>query len=109
MAVAYKVLGQSSPSATTNTDLYTVPASTEAVVSSLWVANRSGSAITVRVAVRPDGAAISNEHYLVYDMTVAANESEVLIGGISLDATDVVTVYASDTNASFNLFGTEIS
>ena len=32
MAVTYKILGQSAPSATTETDLYTVPASTEAII-----------------------------------------------------------------------------
>ena len=39
MATAYKVLGQSKPAAGTLTTLYTVPSSTEAVISSLTIAN----------------------------------------------------------------------
>ena len=34
MAVVYKVLGQSAPSATTETTLYTVPAATETIAQS---------------------------------------------------------------------------
>ena len=107
--MAYKILGQSAPSATTNTDLYTVPASTETVCSTLTICNRSGSSATVRVAVRPDGAAISNEHYVLYDMSLAGNNTEAVTIGMTLDATDVVTVYASSADMSFNLFGREIS
>jgi hypothetical protein len=35
MTTTYKVLGQVNPSATTNTDLYTVPSATSAVCSTL--------------------------------------------------------------------------
>ena len=39
MATAYKVLGQSNPAATTLTTLYTVPAVTSAVCSTLSICN----------------------------------------------------------------------
>lgn len=109
MANDYKVLGQSAPSATTDTDLYTVPASTEAIVSTLFIANRGGSAATYRVAVRPAGAAIDDEHYLFYDVSIDANSSVRVPAGIALAATDVVTVYASTADLSFSLFGSEIA
>ena len=60
MATTYKVLGQSAPSATTLTTLYTVPSATTAVISSIVIANRDASSATYRIAVRPDGAAIAN-------------------------------------------------
>ena len=60
MATNYKVLGQSAPSATTDTTLYTVPASTQAVVSTVSVCNRGSAAATFRIAVRPDGASIAH-------------------------------------------------
>jgi len=41
MANAYKVLAQSNPAATTNTDIYTVPSATETVISSIIIANQS--------------------------------------------------------------------
>ncbi len=109
MPTVYKVLGQSAPSATTNTTLYTVPSSTSAVVSTIAVANRAATAATFRIAIRPAGATISNEHYIAYDSTVAANDSITLTLGISLATTDVITVYGSTANLSFNAFGVEVS
>lgn len=108
MATTYKVLGQSAPAATTNTDLYTVPAATSAVCSTLAIANR-GVSTTFRVAVRPAGATIANQHYIVYDSTISAGDSVFLTLGISLATTDVLTVYAGTTGLSFSLFGSEIS
>jgi hypothetical protein len=108
MAEVYKVLGQAAPAATTLTTLYTVPGSTQAIVSTLVACNR-GVAMTYRIAVRPDGAAIANQHYLVYNGNLGANESEVMTMGITLGDTDVVSVYASHANASFSAFGSEIT
>jgi len=109
LATNYKVLGQSNPSATTETTLYTVPASTEAVISTIVVCNQAGADATFRIAVRPDGATLAAQHYLAYDVTVGASDSTTLTLGITLDATDVVTVYASSATLSFNAFGSEIS
>jgi hypothetical protein len=109
MAYAYKVLGQSAPSATTNTDVYTVGSGKQAIISTITVANRSATARTYRIAIRPAGATLANQHYLAYDVTIAANDTTALTLGITLTATDVVTVYASTTDLSFGIFGSEIS
>lgn len=109
MATTYKVLAQAAPLATTDTDVYTVGASTSAVVSTLVVCNRSAAAVTYRIAVRPAGAALANEHYIAYDVTVGANDSTTLTLGITLATTDVVTAYASTGDLSISVFGSEIS
>jgi hypothetical protein len=109
MAIAYKVLAQSAPSATTNTDIYTVGSGKQAVVSTITVANRSATARSYRIAVRPAGATLANQHYIAYDVVVAANDTTALTLGVTLTATDVVTVYASTTDLSFGIFGSEIS
>lgn len=109
MPTTYKVLGQSAPSATSDTTLYTVPSDTTAIISSIVIANRDSSSATYRIAVRPNGATISNEHYIAYDVTVGASDSTVLTLGITMDAADVLTVYASTANLSFSAFGSEIS
>lgn len=109
MATAYKVLGQSAPSATTDTTLYTVPASTQAVISTISVANRSTAPATFRIAVRPDGAAIANQHYVAFDAPLNANDIVTLTLGITLGDTDVVTVRSSSANVSFCAFGSEIT
>ena len=107
MADTLKVLGQSAPSATTLTTLYTVPAATTTVCSSIVVCNQAASAGTFRVSVRVAGAADATKQYLYYDTAIAANESLVATLGISLGAADVVSVYASSASQSFNLFGVE--
>ena len=109
MATAYKVLGQSAPSATTDTTLYTVPAATETVVSTIAICNRGSSAGTFRVAVRPDGASIANSHYVAYDVSLAANSIIGLTLGITVNAADVITVRASTADFTFSAFGSEIS
>ena len=109
MPTTYKVLGQSNPSATTATTLYTVPASTSTVVSTITVANLAGSAATFRISVRPAGGAQSNAMYIAYDVTVGATDTTTITLGLTLATTDVVTVYASTANLAFNAYGSEIS
>ena len=107
MADALKVLGQVDPSATTTTTLYTVPDKTMTTVSSIVAANRSGSAITFRLSVHVEGASADDKQYLYYDKSVAANDSLTIVIGITLNQTDVVKVYTSAVNMSFNMFGCE--
>jgi len=109
LAATYKVLGQVNPSATTATTAYTVPSATETVISTITVANLGAAPGTFRIAVRPNGESLANKHYIVYDATVAPQDSQTLTLGITMDASDVVTVYASTANFAFNLFGSEIA
>lgn len=109
MATTYKVLGQSNPAATTATTLYTVPASTQTVISTIVIANLTSSNATFRIAVRIAGATLENNDYVAYDVTVGGSDSTALTLGITLGATDVITVYASTANLAFNAFGSEIS
>jgi hypothetical protein len=113
MATAYKVLGQSNPSATTATTLYTVPnTSTDTVISTITICNQASTAGTFRIAVRPAGATLAAQHYIAYDTPIAANDTIALTLGLTLDyaaAGDVVTIYASSANMSFAAFGSEIS
>ena len=109
MATVYKVLGQSSPAATTPTALYTVPAATSAVASSVIICNRSTVLSTFRISIAIGGAATSNKDYIYYDLPIGANDTFIATIGITLATTDVVRVYASNTNLSFSLYGSEIS
>ena len=109
MATSYKVLGQLAPSATTATGLYTVPASTDTVVSTIVVCNRAATSGTFRIAIRPAGETLANKHYIAYDVSADANSLTTITIGITLDTTDVITVYASSADFSFSAFGSEIS
>tara|TARA_R110000824_G_scaffold65112_2_gene169875 strand:+ start:10588 stop:10926 length:339 start_codon:yes stop_codon:yes gene_type:complete len=107
MSDSLKVLGQLDPSATTVTTLYTVPDMTQTTISSIVAANRTGSAITFRLSVHVAGAGADDKQYLYYDKSVAANDSLPIVIGITLNQADVLKVYTSAVNMSFNVFGCE--
>ena len=109
MADVIKVLGQSAPAATTTTTLYTVPNLNQTTVSSLVICNRTGGSLSYRVSVHVAGATTDNKQYLYYDKTLAANETFSAVLGLTLNQSDVVKVYASNTGLSFNMFGVETS
>lgn len=110
MATTYKVLGQQNPAATTATTLYTVPALTQSVISTITVCNQTSTAATYRIAVRPAGASLTAVHYVAYDVSLPGNATDTLTLGITLATTDVVTVYTSAaTTVSFAAFGSEIA
>jgi hypothetical protein len=110
MATTYKVLGQSAPTAATATSLYTVPAATSTVVSSINVVNTNGStADVIRIAIRPAGATLSNQHYVVYGLSLSAGSTFTYTSGVTLATTDVITVYSTNGTSSFSAFGSEIA
>ena len=107
MTITYKILGQVNPSAATATTLYTVPSATSTVCSTITICNQAASAATFRLATRPAGATLAAQHYISYDTSIPANESIAYTIGLTLSTTDVVTVYASTSTLSFNLYGSE--
>ena len=107
MSDELKRLGASAPSATTETDLYTVPNLTQTTCSSLVVCNRSSAAGTFRISVSPGGSATANADYLFYDCPISGNQTINAIQGLTLAQTDVVRVYDSTGTLSFGLFGCE--
>ena len=113
MATTYKVLGQVATAtlgATTEGTLYTVPSSTQAVVSTIVIANQAGSSATYRIAVRPSAdSSTAAKHWIVYGATVAASDSVLLTLGLTLAAGDKIQVYASSASMSFSAFGSEIA
>jgi hypothetical protein len=109
VTVTYKVLGQLNPSANTLTTIYTVPANTQAVISTITVCNLANAASTFKLAVQPGNAAIDNKHYINYDATLPAFDTVALTLGITLSQTDVVSANVGSANISLNIFGSEIS
>jgi hypothetical protein len=108
MAMVYKILGQKSPAATTDFNLYTVSGSKQAIINCITVANRDANSATYRISVRPDGATLTEDHYLAYDVQVGSNLSVALNLGITLDTNDVLTVQSSSGLVTFNAYGVEI-
>jgi hypothetical protein len=83
MPVAYKVLGQSAPAATTSVNLYTVPSATQTIISTISVCNRGSAAGTYRISIRPAGASSANQHFIAFDTSCAAKDSVMITIGLS--------------------------
>jgi uncharacterized protein (UPF0303 family) len=110
MATTYKVLGQAAPANTSNADLYTVPSATQAVVSTLHVANTTAADATFSIYVRIAGAAAANSNAIAKDVTLAANSLFSATQGITLAATDVITIQSGTADAlTFSMFGSEVA
>lgn len=107
MPVFYKILGQVSPAASTETNLYTATIGT--IGSSMIVCNRASTQTSFRVSVAQGGAATSNKDYIYYDLLIGGNDTFIATVGITLSAGDEVRVYTSSTSLSFSLYGSEIS
>lgn len=108
MALTYKVLGQTSSVANTDTTLYTVPGSNSAICSTITICNRSASDDYFKIAIRPSGASTANQHYIAYNTSIPANETISMTIGITLSATDVISVNSYSSSLTFNLFGSEV-
>jgi hypothetical protein len=109
MAVSYKILGQSAPTSGSVVTLYTVPSSTNAIVSSIIICNRDTTTSTFNVSVLKNGNTASNKDFIYSDLSVEGNDTFVANIGITLDIGDKVIVASSSDNLSFSLFGSEIT
>ncbi len=102
--MASGILGQSAPAATTNTTVYTVPASTLAVVN-ISIVNRGGSAATVKLALASSGTP-SDDEWIEFNTSI--DSTAVLERtGVVLQATKNVVVNASSADTSISVYGLE--
>ena len=83
----------------TGTTLYTVPASTTAIITSIVIANNSASAQTATIAF--DSIAV------VTAVALAANTTQVIDMKQVLTTTKLITGGASATSVSFHISGVE--
>ena len=94
MATAYKHSGvQGSAAVGTYVTLYTVPSSTEGIISSITICNTAAAAATFRIGID----------------AIAANDTIALTLGIALAASKVIRVSSSANTLTFIAFVSEIS
>lgn len=91
------------PSATTETAIYTVPAANAAILSSLRVTNRSASTTALTVNVYPGGGATA--YCLLKSYSLPTNQTMDIFSGVPcvLEATDVIKVTSSQATVDFYL------
>lgn len=96
------------PAANTLTTLYTIPADTTAIISTISVCNTASTDATYRIAITSGGSPTLG-NYLVYDATIAGNETVSFTQGITMDANDILAVYTNSASIAFNAFKMEIT
>ena len=110
---SYKILGQleAASDVAATESIYTVPstAGMEAVISTVTICNRGTASTTYRLAVRPDGTAVANKHYIAFNAPISANDTIALTLGITMNTNDILAAYAANANLTFNAFGAEIT
>lgn len=110
MATNYKYSQvQGTAGTSTYATLYTTPAGTQAVISTILICNQSSSALTFRIGLDTAAGTPSASEFLVYDAVIPGNEIVTLTIGITLDASKYIRVSSSATTCSFTAFVSEIS
>jgi hypothetical protein len=61
------------------------------------------------VRIKINNAADADAQYVCFDAPIAAKDTLLLTFGATLGAGDVVTVYSSNADTAFQLFGSEIT
>jgi hypothetical protein len=101
MATTTKVLFRGAATTSTGTTLYTVPASTTAVVSNIVVSNTAATAGTFTIAL--NGTALATTVALAANSIATFDIKQVLA------TTNTITGGASATTINFHISGVEIA
>lgn len=110
MANTYKILGQARPADTAVADVYTVPAATQAIVSTISATNVDGVASNINIYVVASGDTAGVANALVYSAELGANTLQAFTLGVTLGAADKISVQSATGNAvTYQVFGQEIS
>ena len=106
----FKILAQVAPAANTANTIYTTPANTQTMVTTLNVCNQDNVARTYSVAVVPSGNTLAAKHYVAYQASINASSYIPLVLSFAMNANDSVVVVSPNTaNVSFVAFGLEMS
>lgn len=114
MATLYKQLGAAAGSGTIGTaaQLYAASgtAATSTIISSIVVCNTSASTALYTIAINTASATYAAGKYVVYQASIAANDTVSLTLGLVMDPTARYLNVSSDTaSVNFSAYGVENS
>jgi hypothetical protein len=113
MPNTYKILGQVNPTANTQSNVYVVPAATEAVINSLTIANQGTSNVSYSVIVMPSSEfatpASNGKYFLIRGSSMPGGDTATLTLSLTLPAGAVLAANTNSGSLSFSAFGVEIS
>jgi hypothetical protein len=112
MAQNFKRLGAINPTANTQTNVYVVPAATEAVISTITVCNQSAdnaSFSLIQMIASEFASPAPAATFLVRGAVVPAADTLVLTMGITANAGSIIAANTNSPNISFGAFGSEIT
>lgn len=103
--MATGILGQSAPSAATNTTVYTVPAGKVGIFS-INIVNRNTAVATVRIGISATGTPGTTE-WIEYGAQLLANGGVLERTGLVAQAAKNVVVYSDVASTSVTVYGYE--
>ena len=117
MPQSFKKLGAVVPTANTQTNVYVVPASTEAVLSTITICNQTAvnTSYSLMYFYKNEFAAgdvsdpAPSRCFLVRGAVVPAADTIVLTMGLTANADSIISCNATGSDISFSAFGSEIT
>jgi hypothetical protein len=114
MASTYKQLGAAAGNGVIGTaaNLYSASgtAGTSTIVSSIVICNTSSSSGTYTIAINTASATYATGRYVVFQATIAGNDTVALTLGLVLDPTNrFLNVSSSASTVNFSAYGAENS
>ncbi len=112
MANTYKRLGAINPSANTQTNVYVIPAATQAVISTVAICNQGANSTTYSLALMDSSqfnAAAPAATFLVRNAALSGSDTIFLTVGLTGNAGSVLVANTPNANISFSAFGSEIT
>jgi len=114
MPQSFKRLGAIVPSANTQTNVYVVPESTEAVLSTVTVCNQTAVNTSYSLMYFDESEFNTAENapsssFLIRGAVVPAADTIVLTMGLTANANAIISCNATGSDISFSIFGSEIT
>ncbi len=90
--------------------VYTVPAATQAIITSIFIVNHDSISRTYDLAVVPSGETLSLKHHIKWDYPLPADDFDMISSKLSLSAgTKLVVLPSAADKIGVTVFGLELS